>query len=177
MLRWISFSFLSLCLVSATQASPKVHFLSGGFQGLYVLGLGYSFDAWKWDLSYGVTPDKQDQVEQVNLRFQRKILHSKLHEAWGWDLIKLGFLTSYALDDDYFVASPDRYPSSSYYLPNGLRMGLIVGTSLYQSKEHGWSFDLDAVTTDLHLISYYNNPDFFELEELISVAFSASLRF
>ncbi len=131
---------------------------TGAFQGRTSASAIYEFSgAHDVEFGLGQYPFGDQTRWQVNLGYR----YSPFHLDWSpfaWRPLAIGLFTFYALDDDYFLVSPGKYPSRDYYEETKLRVGIELATAIYPARRH-FRVLFKMVMIDTGVVAFVNNRD------------------
>ncbi|MGE0526845.1 MAG: hypothetical protein AB7P49_07270 [Bdellovibrionales bacterium] len=145
-------------MTSATvHAEWGVGLGTGGFQGEKAVAVVKDWSR-RHAIEFGIGefPLAGEQEYQLNLGYRFTPWQVRYYDV-AWSPLGVGVVALYALDqDEYFVESPDKYPSPDYYEQTGLRLGVEVSTQMM-----AWADRVrllyKVVLLDTGITSYINN--------------------
>lgn len=151
---------------------------TAGFLGEQAYGLGYEFNSRHYaEVTVGKYSVEGEDNHQLNIGYT----YSWWHVPWLHGISKIFCPGLYALTalgrDEYFLASPDKYPYPEYYDQTAVRFGLTLAFShLFLWENGGLELVYQVMMLDHGLIAKYNNPNE-GLEDFISSGVMLRMQF
>lgn len=155
--KWILIIFL---LWSAVGQAERLSITAGtaAFMGEQYYGGIYNWnDHHAVFLTFGSYDIHNVDYWQYNLgyRFTSEVIE---YEYFNWAPVQMGVSLIRSMGyREFFIKSPDRYPSENYYEGNALRLAFILGSG-FNFFDNKLGLNYHFVVLDTGLIAIYNNP-------------------
>ena len=174
-------SFAYAGVVSWFSKNASLNLQYAGFAGDASIGLTLHWtEKFHTDFLYGQSKIEQDSpVEQISSKIVYSPWIYSINNQILWKIFYTGLLITYTNDNRFFVKSPSPFPEDNYYENNALRSGLVLGTSwvLKPSKFRQFEVYTEVVSLDSLLVAYYNNPEYFKLNDLFGAGIGFKIHF
>lgn len=132
----------------------------GGYLGQVQPALGYNFSR-NWDLAFGVgrTPALNEIIiYQINIETRYNLMGEIYDGKLLWRPLQVSGAFVWAMNNDFFVFSPSRYPERNYYEPTSIGFLLGLGTEMdVPILDRRYTLAMWFNIHDRYLVAKFNN--------------------
>lgn len=156
---------------------------AGGI-GFFSIGAGYT-NKKQWlegDVFYGYVPKSVGSVTTHIVTVKASFLPFKpIGQSLQFRPLALGVLANYTFGKQYFGFTPENYPFNYYSRPTSFRAAAFVGEQLNKKLNDRFIKSIgvyyEVITYDTELISFIDNMQTLDWDDIVNVGFGLRVGF
>lgn len=153
-----------------------------GSIGFLSAGVGWDYgkhDWWETTILLGYLPKYHSDKSKVTFTLKQNYTPWSLTvkpQRLTVEPLTCGLFFNTIFSNEFWMNEPDRYPDGYYGFATRIRTHIFVGQRLTHyfkgsdKKGHSISAYYELNTCDLYLVSYFTNPDYMKLTDILSLS-------
>lgn len=169
---------------SLIPTHSKVQF--AGNMGLLSIGVGWDYgkqNQWETDVLFGIIPKYNSKRTKATITVKQNYIpwSVDMKGPFSFEPLTCGLYFNTALDNDFWVREPDRYPKGYYGFSSKIRTHAFVGQRLaydiphrrYMAKTIVFFYEIS--TCDLYIVSAFTNK-YLKPTDYLSLSFGVKVQ-